>query len=324
MDKDEKQSDLFDYDDEYKFEKFRPLIKLKKTKKHLEKEKKNYLETVYTIVKGIDFDKNQVNGRPRTEIKDVVKSLLIMSFNGMSYRRTESDLEMLKKQKYISKVPKKSTLNKYMNIKDMRKLLEKMIEFISLFFADNEDTLIMDSTWLATKMYSGGYKKVYDKKSAPLDKVRKLHVSCLKNSRIICCARVTEGTKHDSPMFMELLMTPLKNGFNIKTLLADAGYLSDKHYQICKDLNIDGYLDFKSNSKLKRKCSEWRAKLEMYKKNPDMWHSQMRFRVIVEGIFSAIKRKNTNYLRARNIIAQDCELLLKCLSYNITILRRFE
>ncbi len=248
--KEEKQTDLFDFDKKFKFENFRPLVKLKKDKNSLQKEKKRFIESLYTILDGAEFDQCQINGRPRSEIKDVLKSLCMMSFNGMSYRRTEPDLEYLKEKKIISKVHSKSTLNKYMMIKDTKKVLEKLIELTSLFFIENEDTLIVDSTWLATKMYSGGYKKVYDKKSAPLKKVRKLHISCGKNSRVITCARVTEGTKHDCPMFKEIVYRPVKNGFNIKRLLADAGYLSDDNYEFCNTLNIDAYIDFKVNNKV--------------------------------------------------------------------------
>jgi hypothetical protein len=47
------------------------------------------------------------------------------------------------------------------------------------------------------------------------------------------------------------------------------------------------------------------------------------FRALVEGVFSAIKRKHLNYLRSRNETAQDIELLLKCLVYNITVIGRY-
>ena len=87
-------------------------------------------------------------------------------------------------------------------------------------------------------MYTGGYRKVYDKKNATLQKVRKLHIACLKNSRIICYAKATKGTVHDAPMFEEITRGVVKAGFNIKSLLADAGYLSKNNYALCRDLGI--------------------------------------------------------------------------------------
>jgi hypothetical protein len=320
----ERQMGLFDFDKNMKFENFRPLIKLTKDKKSLQKEKKYFIDTLFVIMNGVQFDQCQINGRPRSEIKDVLKSLCMMSYNGMSYRRTIPDLEELKEKGIISKVHSKSTLNKYMMIKDTVKVLKKLIELSSLFFLEQEDTLIVDSTWLATKMYSGGYKKVYNKKTAPLKKLRKLHISCGKNTRVVTCARVTEGTKHDMSMFKDLIHFPVKNGFNIRKVLADAGYLSNDNYEFCSILNIDAYLDFKKNSTGKgTKARQWKKKFELYKKDSDKWHEEYRFRVIVEGVFSAIKRKHTNHLRARKENSQDCELLLKCLVYNFEIIGKY-
>jgi len=47
------------------------------------------------------------------------------------------------------------------------------------------------------------------------------------------------------------------------------------------------------------------------------------FRVLIESVFSAIKRKNTTFLKSKNGLAQDIELLFKILVYNITIIGKF-
>ena len=182
-----------------------------------------------------------------------------------------------------------------------------------------------DSTWFGERMYSGGYRKVYDKKNAPLTKVRKLHIACLKNSKIIACAIATKGTRHDSPVFEDLIKRIKLNGFQIKTLLADAGYSGKRNYALCKELGItDVFIDFKSNSTLRRAKSDiWREKLKLYKEQKEIWNQSYRFRVIVEGIFSAMKRKNLNYLRSKKEVAMDVEILLKCLVYNLTIIGKY-
>ena len=50
----------------------------------------------------------------------------------------------------------------------------------------------------------------------------------------------------------------------------------------------------------------------------DTWETNLP-----EGVFSAIKRKNVNYLRSKREMSQDIELLLKALVYNLTIIGRF-
>jgi len=303
----------------------RPSINLLKNPLSLEKEKEKFIQNLCNFLDPLNFDTFQLTGRPRTDFRDIVKSLLIMSYNGMSYRRTQSDLRWMHERELIKSIPPRSTLNDYANQKNTKEIIEKLIQISSLFFIDEEDTAILDSTWFGQKMYTGGFKKVHDKKHAPLAHVRKLHIACLKNSKVIAFAKATEGTKHDSPIFDEAVNTIVKNGFKIKTLLADAGYTGKKNYALCRDLGIfNVFIDFRKNSTFKNAKSDiWREKLRLYKEQREIWNQTYRFRVIVEGIFSAIKKKNLNYLRSKKETAQDVELLLKALVYNLTIIGKY-
>jgi len=306
-------------------EKFKPVITLQKNILTLEKEKERFITNLCDFIEPLNFEQLQVMGRPKANFKDIIKSLCIMSFNGMSYRRTQSDLKLMFEQELIKSIPPRSTLNDYSNDDSTKALIEKLIQVSALFFNDNEDTVILDSTWFGERMYHGGYKKVYDKKNAPLQKVRKVHITCLKNSRVIAYAKATKGTEHDSPHFEEAIRTVCKNGFQIKTLLADAGYNSKNNYALCKELGIlNAFIDFKSNNEVRRAKSDlWREKLRLYKEQKEVWNQTYRFRVIIEGVFSAMKRKNLNYLRSKKEVAQDVEILLKCLVYNLTIIGKY-
>lgn len=264
-------------------------------------------------------------GRPKSNFKDIVKSFLVMSFNGMSYRRTQSDLKRMYKDGLIKSIPPRSTMNDYANKEDTKELISKLIQLSALFFNDNEDTIILDSTWFGQRMYTGGYRKVHDKRTGPLYKVRKLHAACLKNSKVIAYAKATKGTVNDCPVFEEMTRAVVKNGFQIKTLLADKGYSGKNNYTLCKELGImEVFIDFKKNATLRRAKSDlWREKLRLYKEQNEIWNQTYRFRVIVEGVFSTIKKKNLNYLRSRKETAQDVEVLLKALVYNITVIGKY-
>jgi len=135
----------------------------------------------------------------------------------------------------------------------------------------------------------------------------------------------SKGTEHDSPFFEEIVRSVSKLGFPLKTLLADSGYLSKDNYVICKELGIlNTFIDFKSNITGKRGKSDlWREKFKLYKEQKSIWNETYRFRVIVEGIFSAIKRKNITYLRSKKETAMDVEVLLKALVYNLTVISKY-
>ncbi len=304
---------------------FKPVIALQKNKLSLEQEKEKFIGNMCGFIEPLNFEQLQVMGRPKANFKDIIKAILMMSFNGMSYRRTQSDLRRMYEDGLIKSIPPRSTLNDYVNNENTKILIEKLIQMSALFFAENEDTTILDSTWFGQRMYTGGFQKVHDKKHAPLAHVRKLHIACLKNSKVIAYAKATKGTRHDSPIFEEMVTALVKNGFQIKTLLADAGYTGKQNYALCRELGIlDVYIDFRSNAVSRNAKSDiWREKLRLYKEQREVWNQSYRFRVIVEGIFSAIKKKNLNYLRSRKETAMDVELLLKALVYNLTIIGKY-
>ena len=301
------------------------VVRLQKNSLTLEYEKEKFIQNICNFVEPLNFEAMQVMGRPRADFRDVIKAILVMSYNGMSYRRTQSDLRWMYERELIKSIPPRSTLNDYVNDVNTKKLIEKLISLSSLFFVDEEDTVILDSTWFAKRMYGGVYKQVHDKRAGSLYKVRKLHIACLKNSKVIAYAKASKGTEHDSPFFEEIVRSVSKLGFPLKTLLADSGYLSKDNYVICKELGIlNTFIDFKSNITGKRGKSDlWREKFKLYKEQKSIWNETYRFRVIVEGIFSAIKRKNITYLRSKKETAMDVEVLLKALVYNLTVISKY-
>lgn len=302
-----------------------PQLILQRNKYHLEDEREKFFKNICNFIDSLDFKKVQKRGRPQSNIRDILKAFLIMSYNGMSYRRTRSDLKWMFENELISFIPPRSTLNDYSNKKNIKNLLESIIQFSAEFFKNEEDTAILDSTWFGQKMYSGGYRKVYDKKNAPLKKVRKMHIVCLRNSKIISCAIPSIGSENDHVRFKELVQKTLDKGFKIKTLIADAGYSGKESYAFCKELGIrDVFIDFKKNNTNRRAKSDlWQQQLKLFREHKDIWHETYRFRVIVEGVFSVIKKKNLNYIRSKRPISQDVEVLLKALVYNLTIIGQY-
>ena len=81
----------------------------------LANEKITFLKTACNFLEIIELEDEQINGRPRTCQRELLKHLLVMSYNAMSYRRTISDLQILYDQGYIKKVISRSTLNDFAN-----------------------------------------------------------------------------------------------------------------------------------------------------------------------------------------------------------------
>lgn len=300
-----------------------------RSRNSLEAEEGNFLLVLSEIFEEYPFETLSANGRPPLPEEDVLKSLCIMAFHSMSYRRCYSSLLAAKEIGIINNIPKRTCICRYMNSKKTTKVLSELIQKCALKFIDEDHTLILDSTWFGTKMYVGGYANKPSRSRnpgvPPLAKCMKLHLGVLKNRRIIAYAVVTKGTTHDSLCFREIVSNVLKAGFNVNTLLADAGYLSKDNYAFAEQNGIENvYIDFRKNSTGKRgKSKIYNDAFRLYKYDNEGWHETYRYRVIIESIYSVLKRKYMNWLRTRKITARTNEILLKALCYNITIIAKY-
>lgn len=297
----------------------------------LEQERALFIATCSDFIDNTVKRVHSFEGRPTTDYPDILKCLLIQSWNGLSYRRVASDLLIVKTFGLIFDIPKKSTLCKYMSNPALTAELEHLIQESAFPFLNTDHTLIVDSTWFALKMYSGGHNRKPtaegDKKAniPPLEKCKKLHIGCLATSKIIAFAKASPGTANDSPFFKDIISTVCTNGFMISKCLADAGYMSKDNYALCQELNVKQvFIDFRSNVTGKHpKSKAFRDAFNLYTNQPDVWHEDYRYRVLIESVFSVIKRKFLNWLRTKSETAQYNEMLLKVLCYNLTILVRF-
>ncbi len=286
---------------------------------HLEQEKTNFLVSTCNFLENIDFPDEQVNGRPKTCQRELLKHLMVMSYNSMSYRRAISDIRILYDQGYITNIISRSTLNDYSNNAKTITLLERLIQVSATFFKKTENTLIVDSTWFSDIFHGGGHKNVHHNKKG-FENMRKIHVGILKNSKVICFAKATGGRINDSPIFKNIV-TESSELFNLKYCLGDKGYLSKDNYILCQDLGITAFLDFKKNNTLKRGKSElWKRQIDIWRNKPEIWKESYRFRVVIEMVFSVIKKKHNGYLRSKKETSKDVEMLLKCLVYNLTLI----
>ncbi len=306
------------------------LQELVKNSNHLEHEKENLLLTMNMFFEGIDLDEEYLEGRPRASQKDILKSLLIMNYHSWSYRRANSDIESLYKDGLISHIPKRATLNKYMLDSETTKTLCNLISLSALAFIDVEDEVIIDSTWFSqyARICSAHKRKVSDRilRLPSLEKTRKVHIVCFKESKVVISAVPTHGTVNDNLYFLYLMNDCIKRGFTIKKILADKAYGAKDNFLWCQENGITkAFIDFKKNAKYRNSGSSLRKDMLNMKLNrPEEWKESYRFRPIIEGLFSTVKRKGKfHYLKSKKPNSQDCEILLKVFWHNLTTIAKY-
>ncbi len=304
-------------------------LQLKQKSNYLEKEKENFMAVMNEFIDGINLEEEQIFGRPKIDYKTILKSLLIVSYHNFSYRRACTDIENLGRQGFITQVPKRSTVAKYMLDSEITKILQKLISHSARSFADVDHTIIFDSSWFSHHInFCVAHKRKINQRKLDLPphyKTRKLHIACFVKSKMIVSALVSPGTQHDSPFFKILLKDIMDNGFNVKKILADKGYMSRRSMELCEDYGItEVFIDFKKNASFKRpKSTLWKKRLKLFQEEPELWQESFRFRVLIESLFSGMKRKHNGFLRSKKEISMDNEILLKAFVHNLTILGKF-
>ncbi len=180
---------------------------------------------------------------------------------------------------------------------------------------DHSDQVAIDSTG-----YESGHTSVYYSKRCGLKKSRypKLTAVCDTASHLYLGAVADYGPLPDDIEFVEAVMQALSRQ-PFKTLLADAGYDSEKaHRFLREELDVVSIIPPKRGRRSgKLPQGYWRRIMAL--EFPKQCYGQ---RWQVESCFSQDKRRFGSALRARSQQTQYGELYLRVLIHNIAIIWR--
>ena len=92
-------------------------------------------------------------------------------------------------------------------------------------------------------------------------------------------------------------------GINVGEICLDKGYLSRANAQLIADIGAVPYIAIKSNVKSKSYgYPAWNRMVNMYRESPDDYAKHYHYRrSIIEGVFSAMKRRMQSSVRSRII-----------------------
>jgi transposase len=285
-------------------------------------EKLLFLEIVNDLLNMFEFKQVKTNGRPVKNIKDILFSMLIKTYNKNSSRRTISDLELLKKLNYIEEVPCFSTLMNYFNNKDFQQVLEKIIELSALPLKEVESDFASDATGFSSSQFGRWFDHKWGEEKEKRI-YRKLHAMIGVRSNIITYTIITkqEGQySGDTSQFRELVKKTAINFF-IKEVSADMAYSSRQNLELISELGGMPFIPFKKNTKSKAYgSSAWKQMHYYFKQKPQEFFEHYHKRSNVETTFAMIKQKFNGNLMTKNYQANINEILSKCVAHNVCCL----
>ncbi|MCD6189223.1 MAG: transposase [Thermococcus sp.] len=144
----------------------------------------------------------------------------------------------------------------------------------------------------------------------------KLHVLYDLESKTVVSLRVTEGSRHDSPVFRDLI----GDVGRLECLLADSGYLARQNVQLVADKGGVPFIKLKKNvgrSSKPRGYPAWKDMVRFQLDHPRKFRRVYRFRVLIESFFSVFKSRFLDFVRCRLPASIFTEIFGKIILLNL-------
>lgn len=258
-------------------------------------------------------------GRKPVDYSDMIYSLALKSYLTFSSRRVHSDLKMCAERNHVEKAFHFNTLLKYLENKDLKYILIKLIEVSALPLKQVELDFAIDATGFGTSRYET-WCNIRNMKNPRIKLFRKAHCVYGVKTNIITSVDITEGHVNDCTRF-EPLIKRTSDNFIIREVSADKAYSSKVNLRLVSSIGAIPFIPFKSNTvRNSRGCMVWTRMYDYYKNHREEFLEHYHKRSNAESGFSMIKRKFGNSIRCKKEISQDNEILLKVLCHNLCVL----
>lgn len=265
----------------------------------------------------------QTFGRPRLPLADVVFGATYKAYTTMSGRRFMSSLREAEAKELITKSLSFTSGFRYLENPDLTPILKTLIEQSASPLRAVETDFAVDSSGFSTSTYSRWFDHKYGKERNKQAWV-KVHLICGVKTHVVTSVEATPYESADTIQFPGLVKTTAKT-FSINEISADKAYSDRKNLQTAQAVGGTAYIPFKSNSTgmgdhHHKFDGLWSHMWHYYNYNREAFLTHYHKRSNVETVFSMIKAKFGNSVRAKTPIAQVNEVLCKVLCHNICVL----
>lgn len=284
-------------------------------------EKSRLQALLYELCRTIP-EPTQRRGRPRLSLADIIFASTFKIYSTVSGRRFQSDLQEANRRGYLSRMPSYNSVFRYLEAEALTPYLYQLISLSAAPLKTVETDFAVDSSGFST----GQFMRWLDVKYGKLEDRRqwlKLHLMVGTKTNIVTSVEVSDGYSHDYHHFKPLLDHTAKQGFTMKEVSADKGYIGADNLMTTLRHGAVPYIPFKSNavahSDWEAKSKLWTRMLNFYTEHRGEFLQHYHKRSNVETTFHMIKSKFGQRLRSRTLTAQINEALCKVLCHNLCV-----
>jgi len=258
-------------------------------------------------------------GRPPMPPKTILIAIMLKVMLDLSYLDTESFLRSSTNDGLLMDVPAASTLQEHMADMPVEYLHAMLIECSSALEGEGV-TMLMDATGLGTKQYAKwGSARCYSRKVKRM--FVKVHLAVDLESRAIVVGIASKGWKGDHAFGLRMLgrigRSMRSQGLDVERVLGDSGYLSRVMATSVEELGGEPSIKIRSNTTARAGTHPaFRRMVRRQKEQPEEFDAVYCYRVVIEGVISALKRLFGHTLASRKRHHQDVEVLCRLILWN--------
>ena len=282
-------------------------------------EKHRFAMLLSELCRGIP-EPEQVMGRPRLPLRDMVFAAALKVYVGFSSRRFTTDLRDAHAARLIKSTPHFNSVSRYLSDPQLTDVLKELVTVSSLPLKAVETDFAIDSSGFSTCRFVRWFNKKYGRETDNRTWV-KCHLMVGVRTKIVSGVEISGWTANDTSYFVPLVERTAEH-FRVREVAADKAYLSRKNLEAVERVGGTAYEPFKSNTLPPEGDSVWSRMYDYFMDRREDFLEHYHKRSNAESAFSAIKGKFGDSLRSKSDVGQINEALCKVLCHNLTILVR--
>ncbi len=284
-------------------------------------EKAEFLYLLKELVKDVETP-SQKTGRTRHSFADLLFAMCYKVYSRFSSRRFMTDLNDAFGKGYIERQISYNSLVDSFNLDEITPILHQIIEVSSLPLSVIEKNFCVDSTAFSTCRFNQWSDAKYgDKKLLEKKNWVKAHVMSGVSTHVVTAVTITDKHGQDGANFSPLVEKTAKN-FTVGDVSADAAYALGNSFDTVAKVGGTAYIDFKKSASGTglRTSETFKKAFHFYSLHQSEFWQHYSKRNNAETVFSMVKGKFGDNLRAKTETALINESLVKFVCHNICVL----
>jgi transposase len=278
-------------------------------------EKRRFLVLLHDLCRGLPNPPQPKRGNHRSEMSDMIFTIVYKVYSMMSGRRFNTDMEAAFDAGFLTRKISGMMVWQFMQQSMLTPVLHELITRSALPLRAVESTFAPDSTGFSTSRFIRWYDEKYGGTRSGRDWV-KAHCMVGTRTHVVTAVEILDRDAADCPQFKPLVEKTAAH-FDVKEVPADKAYLSHENLEQIHALGATAYIPFKVNSVPGEAGKVWEKMFHFYSMNRVEFDKHYHQRSNAESGFSMIKAKFGDSVRSKHETAMKNEVLCKVLAHNI-------